>query len=114
MGPIFKLIGFAVMLGGIYFLGQNIIFTTNAYPYWWRGVAADGSILALMAGILMVFFLPKDVRTIGWISIALGIALVFVSSRAILNPVSLWQFFLSFAMMTGGYKMMATGRIPLL
>lgn len=114
MGSILKLIGFVVMLWGIYVLGQNIIFTTNPYPYWWRGVSADGSILALMAGILMLFFLPRGARTIGWVSIALGIVLVFMSSRAILNPVSLWQFFLSFSMMTGGYKMVTTGRIPLL
>ena len=89
------------------------MFTTNVSPYWWRGIAADASVLALMAGVLMLVFLPGDAKNLGWIPVTVGIVLVFLSSRAILNPVSLWQFFLSFALIAGGYRMLTSGRLPL-
>ena len=40
MRALYFIAGLALMLLGIYFLGQNVIFTTHAYP-WWRGIAAD-------------------------------------------------------------------------
>ncbi|AIE75419.1 hypothetical protein D082_28910 [Synechocystis sp. PCC 6714] len=101
-----------ILIGtGIYFLGNNIIFTTNVYPYFWRGIAADGSILALIAGVMMLVFLPAREKSWGWIPIIIGIVLVFLSSRAILNPTSLWQFLLSFASMAVGYKLVTKGRL---
>lgn len=60
MNPIIiKLIGLGLMLFGIYYLGQNIMFTTNVYPYWWRGISADASILCLTGGIFSLFMLRK-------------------------------------------------------
>ena len=101
-----KFIGLILMGVGIYFLGKNIIFTTNTFPYWWRGIAADGSILALISGVMMLVFLPAREKSWGWIPVGVGIVLVFFSSRAILNPTSLWQFLVSFASMAIGYKLM--------
>ncbi|MDB9529797.1 hypothetical protein PN498_27670 [Oscillatoria sp. CS-180] len=103
--------GLALMLLGIYFLGQNILFTTHAYP-WWRGIAADLSVVSLCLGLFMIVFLKGDARTLGWIAVGFGIVCVFVSSRAILNTTSLWQFFLAFGAMSFGYKMMMTRRSP--
>ncbi|MGK7952100.1 MAG: hypothetical protein AB4368_25775 [Xenococcaceae cyanobacterium] len=37
--------------------------------------------------------------------------LIFFSSRAILNPTSLWQFCLSLASFVGGYQLFTTGRL---
>jgi hypothetical protein len=111
MALIARLIGIILMGTGIYFLGNNIIFTTNVYPYFWRGIAADGSILALIAGVMMLVFLPAREKSWGWIPIIIGIVLVFFSSRAILNPTSLWQFLLSFAAMAVGYKLVSQGRL---
>lgn len=108
-----RLLGFGLLILGIYFLGQNIIFTTNVHPYWWRGIAADASILSLILGVLMLVFLPRGNKNLGWIAVIVGIALIFVSSRAILNPTTLWQFFLSFTSMAAGYQMLTTGRSPL-
>lgn len=108
----FKLIGLGLMLVGIYYLGQNIIFTTNPYPYWWRGIAADTSIFALVSGIVLLFTLPKDLRSLGWLPIIVGIVLVFVSSRAILNPTTLWEFLISIFSIAAGYKMFVTKRQP--
>ncbi len=108
-----RLLGFALILVGIYLLGQNLYFTTNVYPYWWRGIAADGSILFLTGGIVALFFLPSDMKGVGWISMLIGILLVFFSSRAILNPTSLWQFCVSVAAFFGGYQLITTGRLNL-
>lgn len=98
----------------IYLLGHNILFTTNVSPYWWRGVAADASVFFLAIGVLSLVFLPNEFKEIGWISMAIGILSVFISSRAILNPTSLWEFFLAFMVMAIGYKLFSTGRVPLL
>ena len=51
-----RLLGLSLLLLGIYFLGQNIVFTNNISPYWWRGVAADASILFLARGRTDVFY----------------------------------------------------------
>lgn len=103
------LLGLALILLGIYFLGKNIIFTTSAYP-WWRGVAADLSVLSLCIGVFALVFLPPPMRPFGWVAVAFGIVCVFASSRAILNPTSLWQFFLSLTAMGFGYKLLSRRR----
>lgn len=106
-----KLIGLGLLLLGVYFLGENIYFTNNVYPYWWRGVAADISVLLLTAGVLMFFILPPGSKSLALLAIAIGIVAVFVSSKAILQPTSLWQFALSLASFIGGYQLFTTGRL---
>ena len=108
-----RLLGLGLLLLGIYFLGQNIYFSNNVSPYWWRGVAADVSILFLTAGVLMFFILPPNNKSLAGIAIAIGIVAVFISSKAILQPTSLWQFVLSLASFTGGYQLFTTGRLNL-
>ncbi|MGB5635948.1 MAG: hypothetical protein WBM44_04630 [Waterburya sp.] len=108
-----RLLGLALLILGIFFLGKNIHFTNNLYPYWWRGVAADTSILFLTSGVLMFFILPPRMKNLAGIAIAIGIIAVFVSSRAILQPTSLWHFVLSLASFTGGYQLFTTGRLNL-
>ncbi|NCJ06797.1 hypothetical protein GS597_09805 [Synechococcales cyanobacterium C] len=103
------LFGIVLMLLGFYFLGKNIFFTTQAYP-WWRGVAANLSVLSLCAGVFMLVFLRSGARALGWIAIAVSIICVFASSRAILNPTSLWQFLISLVAMVWGYKMLTARR----
>jgi uncharacterized membrane protein YqhA len=106
-----KLIGLVLLLAGVYFLGQNIYFTNNVYPYWWRGIAADFSILSLSLGILMLFVLPRQDKALGWVVLGFGVFLIFLSSRAILNPTSLWQFCLSMGSFVSGYQLFTTGRL---
>ena len=108
-----RLIGLCLLLVGLYFLGQNIYFTTNPYPYWWRGVAADGSILFLTAGVILFFVLPAREKMLSIVSILIGIILIFASSRAILNPTSLWQFVLSLASFYAGFELFTKGRLRL-
>jgi hypothetical protein len=106
-----RLIGLGLLLLGVYFLGQNIYFTNSVYPYWWRGIAADTSILFLTAGALLFFVLPRGNKSLAAIAIAVGIVAVFLSSKAILQPTSLWQFVLSLASFVGGYQLFTTGRL---
>jgi len=103
---IFQLVGIGLMLLGVYLLGKNIIFTTTATPYWWRGIAADFSVFALTSGVVGLFMLPKTLKYFGWTLIILGTVAVVFSSRAILNPTSLWQFFLSIVSMVAGFKLL--------
>lgn len=103
---LFQLIGIGLMLLSVYLLGRNIIFTTNTSPYWWRGISADLSVFCLTGGVAGLFVLPKTMKVWGWVLIAFGIIFVFFSSRAVLNPTSLWQFFLSIVCMGGGFTLL--------
>jgi hypothetical protein len=102
-------LGLALILLGIYFLGKNIVFTTHAYP-WWRGIAADLSVISLCIGVFALVFLPSALKSFGWVAVAFGIVCVFASSRAILSPTSLWQFFLALTAMGFGYKLLSGRR----
>ncbi len=112
MGFLLRILGFGLLILGIYLVGKNIFFTTNVYPYWWRGISADISVLALTSGVLLLVFAPESIKNLGWTAVAVGIIAIFISSRAILNPTSLWQFFLSLICMASGYKMLTTGDSP--
>lgn len=106
-----QLLGLVLILFGLYKLGQNIFFTTHAYPYFWRGIAADVSIICLTLGVLMLTLLPLgSLKNIGWIVIGIGIFCIFASSRVVLNPTSLWQYFVSLGSMGYGYRLFSTGR----
>lgn len=108
-----RLFGLGLLFMGIYFLGQNIYFTNNVYPYWWRGVAADASVLFLTSGVLMFFILPRGNKSLAGIAVAIGIVAIFLSSKAILQPTSLWQFVLSLSSFIAGYQLFTTGRLNL-
>jgi hypothetical protein len=111
MQVLIKLVGFALTIVGVYFLGRNIFFTTEVYPYWWRGISADVSVPFLLAGILGLIFLPRRSRNLGWIAIGAAIALIIASGGVVLKPISLWHFILSFAAFAGRFRLMTTGRI---
>ncbi len=101
-----KLFGFALMIIGLYYLGKDIEFTTHRGNGFFGSIAALSTVLSLVGGALMLVFAPKEMKKIGWAAVAVGVVLVFAGSRAVLNPVSLWQFFLAFLCMSGGYKLM--------
>lgn len=111
MNLLLKVIGIALMIYGVYLLGQNIEFTTNINPYWWRGIRAKGSVLLLTGGVLMLFFVPGEGKYFGIAAIALGVILVFFSSNVILKPTTLWRFLGSLFCLIGGYKLVITGRV---
>ncbi|MEI6426829.1 MAG: hypothetical protein WCO45_00365 [Pseudanabaena sp. ELA607] len=112
MKTLIQLLGVGLMVYGIYFLGQNIFFTTRVpYYYWYSGIAATGSAISMLLGMMTVAFAGNELKTIGWFLIGLGVALIFISGRIVLQPTSLWEFFLGFVCIIGGYKMFTLKRI---
>ena len=60
----------------------------------------------------MLVILPLGaLKQFGWVFVAGGIICIFISSRAILNPTSLWEFFIATLSMAYGYRCLATGRL---
>ncbi len=104
-------VGLALILVSIYFLGQNIIFTTHAYYSWWQKIPATGSVLSILAGICALTFWRQQMGNFGWVLIAMGIALVFLSGGVVLQPTSLWTFCVSMLAFASGYQLLTQGRI---
>jgi hypothetical protein len=105
------ILGLALIIMSIYFLGQEIVFTTQFYGSWWQKTSATGSVLALMLGISSLTFWRRQMGNFGWIFIAIGIVLVFLSSAVILQPISLWKFFVAMLAFASGYQLLTSGRI---
>jgi hypothetical protein len=106
-----SIIGFGLIIVSIYFLSQNIYFTTHYYHSWWQQTSAAGSVLAILAGVSSLTFWRQEMGNFGWILIAIGIILVFLSGGVILQPTSLWTFFVSMLTFASGYQLLTRGRI---
>lgn len=106
-----RLIGFILLLAGVYFLGQNIIFASHIYPYYWRNLPAMGSVLAIMGGVICLIFFRRETGNFGAILLGLGVVFVFLSGGVILRPTSLWNFLVGFMALAGGYNLLNEGRI---
>jgi hypothetical protein len=106
-----KILGLALIIASIYFLGQNITFTTHYYYSWWQKISATASVLTLLAGICSLTFWRQTVGNFGWILVAVGIILVFVNSGVMLQPTSLWTFCVAMFAFTSGYQLLTKGRI---
>ncbi|QSJ14796.1 hypothetical protein JYQ62_23240 [Nostoc sp. UHCC 0702] len=106
-----KVIGLILLITGIYFLGQNIIFASGYYSYFYRSLPATGSVLAIMAGVFALVFFRRETGNLGWILLSIGIVLVFLSGGVILRPTSLWNFLIAFTGLAVGYKLLNQGRI---
>jgi uncharacterized membrane protein HdeD (DUF308 family) len=101
-----KILGLFLLVAGIYFLGQNIMFSTYFSPFFWRNLPAIGSVLCIMGGTASLSCFPRQTGTFGWILIMAGIVLVFLSGGVFLKPTSLWNFMIAFAALVSGYKLM--------
>lgn len=106
-----KLAGIALLMIGIYFLGKNIIFTTRTSPYWWRDISAAGSVLSVTGGSIALMFFGRDLQPIGWFLVMLGIVLAFASGGLIIQPTSLWTFFVAMLSLVAGFQLIRTGRL---
>ena len=106
-----RIFGIALLLLGIYFLGQDIIFASHYYPYGWRNIPAAGSVLAIMVGIICLLFFPRQTGSFGWILLGFAVVLVFLSGGVILKPTTLWQFFVAFVALSSGFQLLTQGRL---
>ncbi|MDF5718321.1 MAG: hypothetical protein PUP93_31760 [Rhizonema sp. NSF051] len=106
-----KLLGIGLLVLGVYLLGQNIIFVTHASPYIWRDIPAGGSVLAIMGGVISLLFFQRITGNLGWILLGIGAVLVFLSGGIILKGTSLWEFFVAFVALAGGFQLITSGSI---
>ncbi|MBH8564319.1 hypothetical protein I8748_19365 [Nostoc sp. CENA67] len=106
-----KLVGLFLLITGIYFWGQDIIFASGYYSYFYGSLSATGSVMAIMAGVLALVFFRRETGNLGWILLSIGIVLVILSGGVILRPTSLWNFFIAFTALAVGYKFLNQGRI---
>jgi hypothetical protein len=104
-----NILGLALIIASVYFLGQNIVFTT--YYSWWHRTSATGAVLALVAGVGSLTLWRREMGSWGWILIALGIILVFLSGGVVLQPTSLWTFCVSMLAFCSGYQLLTRGKI---
>ena len=105
------ILGLALIIASIYFLGQNIVFTTHYYYDRWHKTTATVSVLALLAGVSSLTVWRRETGSVGWILIGVGIVSVFLSGGVILQPTSLWTFFVSMLAFFSGYQLLTSGRI---
>ncbi len=105
------ILGLALIITSIYFLGQNIIFTSGYYSYWWQGTPAAASVMAILAGVISLTWWRQTIGNVGWILIATGIVLVFFNGGVVLRPTSLWTLGVSLLSFAAGYQLITRGRI---
>lgn len=106
-----NILGLFLIIVSIYFLGQNIIFTTHYYSSWWQNLSAGGSVFALLLGVASLTFWRQEMGGLGWLLVGFGILLVFLSGGVILQPTSLWSLLVAMLSFTTGYQLMTTGKI---
>ncbi len=105
------ILGLGLIIVSIYFLGQNIIFTNQNYYDWWHKISATGSVLSILAGVGSLTFWRQQMGHFGWVLVAIGIVLVFLSGGVILRPMSLWTFFVAMLSFASGYQLLTGGRM---
>jgi hypothetical protein len=106
-----SILGLALIITSIYFLGQNIVFTSHYYYSFWQSAPATISVLAIMAGIGSLTLWRETMGNFGWVLIGIGIVFVFLSGGVILQPTSLWTFFVSMLAFASGYQLLTRGKI---
>jgi hypothetical protein len=106
-----QLLGLLLLLTGMYFLGQNIMLSTSYSPYFWRSLPAQGSVLAIMGGVISLLVFPRQTGKFGWVLLILGVVLVFLSGGIFLKPTSLWNFMIAFTALIAGFKLLTEGRL---
>ncbi|HIK04532.1 MAG TPA: hypothetical protein IGS40_07420 [Trichormus sp. M33_DOE_039] len=105
-----KAVGLILLLTGIYFLAQNIIFVSGYYSFS-RRLPVTASVLSMMAGALSLIFFRRETGNFGWALLVIGFLLVFLSGGVFFKSISLWNLFLAFAALAVGFKLFNRGRI---
>jgi hypothetical protein len=95
-----QFLGLILVFTGIYFLGRNIVLVSSFY-----GFPAMSFILFIMAGILLLIFARRQTGNFGWALLTIGIILVFLNGRAVLQPISLINFVVAFTAFAVGFKL---------
>jgi hypothetical protein len=105
-----RFIGLGLFFFGFWFLGQNIIFSSQISFFTFRGIAAGGSIILLIAGISTYLFGSGSSRNAGLVMLLLAVVLIFMSGIVIITPTSLAEVGVGIAAMIFGGRMITSGR----
>ena len=110
-----RILGVLLFISGICFLGQNIIFATTYFFYYYRSIPTIFSLLSIMSGIITLIFLHRQTGNIGWLLLCVGVAIFFLNGGVILGPnrvVSLLiKNFIAFTALAVGYKLASADKI---
>lgn len=104
-----KIVGLALMLGGIGFLSSSVVLGTFTIMY----LPAMSSVLLVIAGVLTLTY-GRDNRNLGWILITVGIVMAFASGGIVLQSMTLLSFLLAFSAISAGYQLFSDGRVSAL
>jgi hypothetical protein len=108
-----RLLGLFLLFIGIYFLAQNISIVSSCHSnscYSWSNIAAVGSALAIMGGVLSLFVFQRKAYSLGWILLGVGAVLVYLSNGMILKPPGLLTFIVSFTALAYGCQFLKRGK----
>jgi pSer/pThr/pTyr-binding forkhead associated (FHA) protein len=97
-----KLIGLGLILAGITFLSTSIYIS-----FYFR--STPGIVLCI-AGVVALNWGDRGYRKLGWVLIAIGVAL-FIASGAVIGSISLFSILVSFASVSCGFQLFATGKV---
>ena len=106
-----KIIGLGLLVVGIYFFAQNIIFVSSYHRYFYRQAPATISIFAIMSGIFSLLFFRRETGNLGWFFLAIGLVLVFLSGGVFFKPTSLWNLLVALGALVSGYQLLNTGKV---
>ncbi|OYT72641.1 MAG: hypothetical protein CFK52_04285 [Chloracidobacterium sp. CP2_5A] len=108
------IVGIGCFIAGIYGIGGKVVLSTGggglyysrgSWHGWWYGIAAAGTVVLAVAGLLGLVLLRGQARWIGGALLALSGVLVAFSGRAILLPTTLFEFLVSAFLMAIGVKL---------
>jgi hypothetical protein len=105
-----SLLGTALILIGLYTVGQDIVFTTQSAYGFWQKIPAAGSVIFLLSGLWVILNAASRDKFLGWILLTIGIICIFMSSGVVLRPISLWNLLVSFTCLLGGIKLLSSHR----
>jgi pSer/pThr/pTyr-binding forkhead associated (FHA) protein len=96
-----RLLGLALMLGGIVFLAGSITI---------GGILNAPLIIFCIAGILVLQY-GGAIRHLGWVLIGVGVAIAIASGTIVLAPISLLGFLLAASAFSVGYQLFTVGKV---
>jgi len=102
-----KLLGIFLVVGGIYFLAQNIVF----YPYYYNNIWTTASVLSIICGTISLLFFHRETGNLSWILLGMGIVVFIFNGGVLFRPISLWNLLVSLAALATGYKLLTEGKV---
>jgi hypothetical protein len=105
-----KIAGVILIILGIYFLIQNIMLAKNitdntAY------IAAVASTFTIMLAITCLLFFTNQVGSFGLTLLTTGAIMVFLSDGFLLQPSTMYNFFVAFVAFVTGFQLIRPSKI---